>query len=207
MANFEDFSARNEFASRKRTVQGSLILWLLSRNLPLGHWPQYEGSREAADFQGGYSAIQVHFSSEKRVDNAARKIINALSQYSVAERMEKEWEIFPSILRMRITAIANEVMTGHAHISNSVTKGIKYADDLLGGKILARYRGPSEMTLKIVDGRKVAVRTRINSAVAGAERAFGGFVRPPNYATMSKAQKKAINRSLAADRREFKRRK
>lgn len=201
------YDEKGEFRLQKKADPGSLLLWLLSRNLPLGHWPQYENNPEAADFQGGYSGMQFRFASQKQIDHVARKIINALSQRSVAERLVKELDIFPSILRKRITAIANDVMMGFAHISNNVTKGIKYADDLSGGKILVQDMGPSELTLKIIDGRKVPVRVRINPAIAGAERAFAGFVRPPNYTTMSKAARKAVNQSLAADRRAFKRRK
>lgn len=194
----------NEFwrmraAEKEQTLKAkSVLLWLLACNLPLSYWPKYINSPE---FQKGLPG----FMGEKELNNAARLMVNALTQEIVQQRMAEEWEFFPPRLRQKITAIANEARNGHCHISNNVTKGIVRFNDRLGGKILARQTGPTERTLQIVGGRKVSVDRRINPAVAGAYRAFSGYAFPPNFSNMSKAEQKKVRQQLAAERRELKR--
>lgn len=175
----------------------SILVYLLAKNLPLSHWPEYVGKVD--------TQFATDYWSGKALDNAARKMVNALSQYSVAEQMAREWEGLPAQLRMRITAIANAAR-GFGHISNNVTKGIQHLDNLLGGKVLARQIGPTERRLVIIGGRKVSVDREINPAIAGAQRAFAGYALPPNFSKMSKAEQKKIRTQLAAERRELKRR-
>ncbi len=172
----------------------SILLHLLALNLPLGHCDKYNAVTvdrwSAPDMWGN-----------KALDNTARKLVNALSQYKVAEQMAKEWEGYPPLLRLRITAIANEA---RGHASGNVTKGIQRLNDVLGGKILARETGPTERTLQIIDGRKVSVDKRFNPAVAGAYRAFSGYALPPNFNKLPKAEQKRIRQQLAAERRVLK---
>jgi len=188
---------------------GSILLYLLSRNLSLSRWPEFVNQKDDISCPGSFSpnpfAKEAALSwGDKQFANMAGTIINSLTQRIVGDRLAMEWEILPPPLRKAIMAIVNEVR-GHGHRSNNVTKGIQYANQQLGGRLLARVSGPTERTLRIVGGRKVSVDKAINPARAGAEKAFAAFVRPANYANMSKAEKKELNRRLASERREWKR--
>lgn len=169
----------------------SLILWMLDRNLPLPHWPNYvEAFKKAQDAPPEDEAARYFkwsAPSQKELENAGRKIVSSLSQRAVADRVVIEWEDLPSFLRQAITRICNDY--GWT-ISHNVSKGITYLNKRLHGKILARVRGPED-----------AAGEEVDLARAGAERAFAGFVRPPNFNKLSPREKRLINQQLAAERR------
>lgn len=174
----------------------NLVLWLVGKNIPLGHFHKYqtEEMREAA---GGGSPLSFCYASDKEVDRAAGIIVSGMSQYPVAELVAKEWDGFPPPLRMAITNMANT-----QHRSNNVAKGLAYLNKILNGRVLSQKSyGPTQRSLVVVDGRLISVNRRINPAVAGAERAHAAFSRPPHYSKMSSAEKKRVNQQLAAERR------
>lgn len=174
----------------------SLVLWLVSKNIPLGHFTRYQ-TEEARSKVGAGGPISFNYAGSKEVDRVAGIIVGGMSQYPVAELVAKEWDGFPPQLRMSITNIANT-----QHRSNNVAKGLMHLDKLLGGRVLSRQtHGPTERRIITVGGRLISVNRRINPAVAGAERAHAGFVRPPHYTKMSSAEKRKLNRQLAAERR------
>ncbi len=173
-----------------------LVLWLVGKNKPLGHFRKYQ-TEEAREAAGGGKPLSFRYMGDKEVDRAAGIIVSGMSQYPVAELVAKEWDSFPPQLRMAITNIANT-----QHRSNNVTKGLTYLDKLLCGKVLSRQiTGPTQRDLVTVNGILVSRNRRINMAIAGAERAHAAFVRPPHYHRMSAAEKKRVNQQLAAERR------
>lgn len=170
-----------------RRQKVSLILWMVERNLPLGHFKKYSGSEETR-------AFGIHTS--KRPEETARKIVGGLSQYDVAKQVAKEWEIFPPLLRMRIT----DFCASNSH-SGNVRKGISYLDELLKGKIRRRETGPTERRLVERGGKLISEQRGINPAVAGAERAFAILSKPANYDKMTPAEKRRYNNEAARIRR------
>ncbi len=174
----------------------NLVLWLVGKNLPLGHFHKYQ-TEEAREAAGGGSPMSFHYFGSKEVYRAAGIIVSGMSQYPVAELVAKEWDGFPPQLRMAITNMANT-----QHRSNNVAKGLAYLDKLLSGRVLSqKVYGPTQRTLVTVGGRLISVNRRINPAIAGAERAHAAFSRPSHYHKMSPAEKKRVNQQLAAERR------
>ncbi|GEM_PF-2384086 len=172
----------------------SLVLWLIAKNLPLGHFEKHR-QEYAADPSAGF--FSPTYCGEKMIRNIAGKIVNGLSQYKVAELVAEEWEGFHSRLRLDIRDICNTETR-----SGNVTKGVAYLDKLLNGGLLRSQQiGPVRRDLVVVRGQLMSINRRINPAVAGAERAHAAFVRPPNYHKMSPTEKKRVNQKLAAERR------
>ena len=170
----------------------SKVLWLVALNLPLGHHEKYsEADMEARPHSG--------WMDEKKLAKIAGRVVNGLSQYSVADLVAKEWGVFPPKLRMEITNLCN---TGGR--SGNVTKGIAYLDKLLDGKI--RRREVSMHTERVLrtgpDGRLIATRRVLNPAILGASRAFAAIALPANYSQMSPKEKKRVHRQMAEVRRE-----
>ena len=177
-----------------------LVLWLIGKNKPLGHFHKYQ-TEEAREAAGGGAPLSFRYVGDKEVDKAAGIIVSGMSQYLVAKLVAKEWEGFPPQLRMAITNIANT-----QHRSNNVAKGLAYLDKLLSGRVLSRQvTGPTQRDLVTVNGTLVSRNRRINMAIAGAERAHAAFVKPSHYQKMSAAEKKRVNQQLAAERRRDKR--
>ena len=177
----------------------NLVLWLVGKNIPLGHFHKYQ-TEEAREKAGGGLPMSFSHARSKEVDRAASIVVGGMSQYPVAELVAGEWDDLPPQLRMAITNMANT-----QHRSNNVAKGLAYLDKLLDGRVLSQKSyGPTERNLVMVHGRLVSVNRRINPAVAGAERAHAAFVRPPNYSKMSSAERRRVNQKLAAERRQDK---
>ena len=177
-----------------------LVLWMVGKNIPLGHFHKYQ-TEEARGAAGGGIPLSFRYAGDKEVNRAAGIIIGGMSQYPVAELVAKEWDSFPPQLRMAITNMANT-----QHRSNNVSKGLAYLDKLLKGRVLSQKTyGPTQRDLVMVGGRLVSRNRLINPAVAGAERAFAAFVRPTDYNNMSPAKKKKVNQRIAAERRQDKR--
>lgn len=182
----------------------SILLYLLEKNLPLSKWRDY--THVTAGESGTRSYSYGGFASSKEVHNVSQALVNACASRSVAERLARELDDLPSIIRVRFMQIANDLRQ-KGSVSNNVSKGLKYADDLTGGRILARETGPTERTLQVVDGRKVSVDRRVNQAVAGAMRIYEAHVRPANYDRLSKRERKEIDREISEARREARRNK
>lgn len=177
------------------TAKTSILLWLVARNLPLGHCDQY--TEEDVHRMPATSESW----SDKAVRKIAQRLVNGLSQCSVTRRLAEEWELLSPRLRMDLTDIANS-----PNHSGNVRKGILYLDELLGGKVRRREVVQTERQLISTAHGVIAVRRIINPAVAGGERAFAGFRRPANYESLPAAEKKRINQQMARERREEKRR-
>lgn len=176
-----------------------LILWLVGKNIPLGHFHKYQ-TEEAREAAGGRSPMSFSYAGSKEVDRAAGIIVGGMSQYPVAELVAKEWDYFPPQLRMAITNIANT-----QHRSNNVAKGLAYLDKLLKGRVLSKqFTGPTQRDLVTVNGVLVSRNRRINMAVAGAQRAHAAYSRPANYKELSHLEKRRLNKQLAAERRKDK---
>src|SRR3989344_7710337 len=106
----------------------SILLALIHRNVPLHRSKNLKTEKDLE------RAFGLHFGahySERDSRRLARRIVNACSQPVVAEQLAKEWNNFPSRLRMDITDIANE-----GGQTGNVSKGVAYANQLLGGKLL-----------------------------------------------------------------------
>ncbi|OGN10037.1 MAG: hypothetical protein A3J46_04220 [Candidatus Yanofskybacteria bacterium RIFCSPHIGHO2_02_FULL_41_11] len=171
----------------------SLALWLIAKNLPLGHYERYQDEYRQSPSAG----VFLPHAAEKKIHRIAGLIVNGLSQYKVADLIAKEWEGFHSRLRLDIRDICNTQTK-----SGNVSKGIAYLDKLLNGNLLrSQPTGPVTRELRVIGGQVVSVNRRVDPAVAGAERAHAAFVRPPNYHKMSPAEKKRVNQKMAADRR------
>lgn len=168
----------------------SKVLWLVALNLPLGHHHKYS----EADVED-----RPAWWDSKKLENVAGKIVNGLSQYSVAELVAKEWDEFPPQLRMVITNTCN---TGWR--SGNVTKGVAYLDKLLGGKVRRHEVSmPTERVVRIgADGRLFATRRALRPAVLGASRAFAIVALPANYKNMSPQEKRREQKKLADIRRQ-----
>lgn len=178
----------------------SLTLWLIGKNLPLGHFQKYEEEYEASPGQHRSSSDPTYW-GEKQLRRVAGIIVNGLSQYKVAELIAKEWEQFHSRLRLDIRELCN----GSQWRSGNVTKGVAYLDELLKGNVLrSQARGPVERRLVTVNGQLTSINRRINPAVAGAQRAHAAFSKPPHYHRMSTAEKRKFNQKMAAERRQNK---
>ena len=177
----------------------NLVLWLVGRNIPLGHFSRYQ-TEEAREAAGGGAPMSFSYAGSKEVDRAASIIVGGMAQYSVTELVAKEWNEFPPQLRMAITNMANT-----QHRSNNVSKGLSYLDKLLDGRVLSQKTyGPTQRDIITVDGHLVSRNRRINPAIAGATRAHASFARPPHYHKMSASEKKKFNQRFAAERRQDK---
>ncbi|QQG45328.1 MAG: hypothetical protein HYW89_00080 [Candidatus Sungiibacteriota bacterium] len=181
----------------------SILLWCLRRNIPLARWREHTEAEIKEASSGFLGYAPTGGANDKQLREMARRLVNACSQYSVAERIAAEWPLWPALLRMAFTDIANSGWR-----SGNVSKGITHLDTLLGGKIRSHTVDvTTERRIQEVDGRLIRTIHGIDPARAGAERAFAPFVRPANYAKLSAAEKRRINQRLAKERREEKRRK
>ena len=177
----------------------SLTLWLISKNLPLGHYQRYEDEYKASP--GMFIAENGDYWGEKKLRKVAGTIVNGLAQYKVAELIAREWDRFHSRLRLDIRDMCN----GSQWRSGNVTKGVVYLDELLNGSVLrSQHNGPTERKVIVVDGKLVRTKQRINMAAAGAQRAHAAFSKPPHYHKMSPAEKRRVNQRFAAERRKDK---
>jgi hypothetical protein len=179
-------------------MQKSKVLWLVSRNIPLGHHAKY-GDKEM-EVQAAWTTGYNNHDSVKNLDRVAATIVNGLSQYSVAELVAREWEGFPPLLRMAVTNLINTTQR-----SGNVTKGIKYLDKLLGGRLRRQERVQTERVVRTgADGRLYRDTQVINQAEAAASRAFAIVALPANYDKMSPAEKRRVQQELARVRRQSK---
>ncbi len=177
----------------------SVILTLIQYSQPLHRCKEFKTENDLAKAFGHRSGgLSV---SEREVRNVARRIVSALSQYSVAEQVAKEWDMFPPVLQRYIMDIGNQ--GGH---SGNVGKGFAHLDQLLGGTI---RRAPdtdvTERRLRVYDGELVSERHRIDPAKARAQALYANTQRPANYNSLSKRERKQIDRELSAARRDIRR--
>ncbi|MBI2108766.1 MAG: hypothetical protein HYT93_01110 [Parcubacteria group bacterium] len=179
----------------------SVILTLLRWNQPLHRCKEFKTEEDLVKEFGRRSG-GVSF-SEREVRNVARRIVSALSQTCVAEQVAKEWGSLPSMLQRYIMQIGNE--GGH---SGNVGKGFAYLDQLLGGTI---RRAPdtdvTERRLRVYDGVLISERHRIDPARARAQALYANTERPANYDSLSKREKKQIDRELTLARKEMRQQK
>lgn len=151
-------------------------------------------AKEVARLQGKKVKVVYLGKDDKEI---ARLLVNACSQYSVAERLAEEWDLLGPGIRMAFTDLANSGWR-----SGNVTKGLAHLDKLLGGRIFRREYVEKERALKKRDGKSyVAYRSPVSPAVTGAQIAFAAFGLPANYQKLSPAEKKRIRDRLARERR------
>ncbi len=169
----------------------SLMLKLISLNVPLYKWRDFapEGSR-------GYLLSSL---GDKHLDRIASTIISGLSHDEVIELVRREWDGLPPVVRMRVTQLANERYQRPS--SNNQRKGIMKLDELLGGRILSVAQGPTVRDLRSIDGRLVSVQKKVRPNVAGAEQAFGAYVKPKDFDMWPPSRKRQWRNEAAAGRR------
>ena len=173
-----------------------VLLNMVSANVPLHTWRTFAQTRPAQHAGIGWF-------SEKKLDRVAGAIVAGLANDETIALVAAEWESLPALLRSRITLIANGQ---RGTSSNNRSKGIVRLDKLLGGKILSTIdRQVTERKLRVIDGKLVSVRQVVQPGVAGAERAFAAFTKPPGYSSWSPARKRAYQQEVAAARRQDKR--
>jgi hypothetical protein len=179
----------------------SLLLKMIGLNQPLHTWQKFKAA-EAQKTKAGVSSSELPFYGfgEKHLNNVATVVVASLTHDEAIKLVVCEWENLPSVVRMRITQLANERY--HNPSSHNQVKGIKRLDKLLDGKILSKAEGPTERHLGVVDGRLVSTQRAIKSNVAGAERAFAAFVKPRDFQSWSPARKRAWQNEMAARRRQ-----
>lgn len=172
----------------------SLVLRLISLNIPLSAWRKFE-----EDSKRGGEGFRGQGWSSKKVDEIVRIMVASCSHSDAVELIAREWSALPDLIRMNFTMKANDA-AGTA--SGNITKGILTLDKRLGGKILSTVDDRSTMRdLRVIDGELVSREKRVDPAAAGAQRAFGGFVKPANYNQLRPAEKRRIMQKMAAERR------
>ena len=179
----------------------SILLTLIHLNKPLAECKKYRTEADLAKELGKRDLGAGRF-NERESRRVAQRILNALSQSAVAEQLSQEWDFLPSRLRMDISDIAN----GGQYKSGNMAKGIQYANELLGGRILRTEKDtPTERQLRVHDGKLVSLRHGIDPAKVRAQAMYKATERPPNYHTLSKREQKRIDRELSEVRREMRR--
>lgn len=168
------------------------LLRMVALNRPLYAWREFDEAGTVG-YGVGYGL------GDKQLDRIAQTVVAGLSHEAVVELVRREWDGLPSVVRMRVTQLANE---RHANpSSNNQRKGIVKLDRLLGGKILT---GPAQATtsdLRVIDGRLVRRQRVVRREVAGAEIAFGAFAKPKDFDSWSPTRKRAWHQRAAAERR------
>ena len=175
-------------------------IWLVRKNVPLSQWRKLEelGDMKPDKFDSFDQTFGVH-SSDKTLSNAANVIVNSMSHPDAVDLVAKEWNFFPSVLRMYVTMAMNEAFGTR---SGNKTKGIVRLDKMLGGKILSKVDDRrTERDLRVIGGQVVSRQRRVNPAVAGAMRAHAEFALPPNYDLLTPAEKKKIQKQMNKERR------
>jgi hypothetical protein len=130
---------------------------MLSFNVPLSQWEQYQPRNYGAGF----------FSS-KNTDKAAKLIFSQLSHDKAVALVAKEFELLPPDLRMRLRTLCNE-----GNGSGNVRKGIQRLDKLLDGKLMREEAFRQKMNIR-VEGVEARFRSKtVNPAIAGATRKYG----------------------------------
>ncbi len=175
----------------------SKIIWLISKNLSLGHHARYDQEHMDRNPIPGLG-MNGHV-DPKKVDRIAGQIVAGLSQYSVGDLLAKEWDLLPSFLRLAIATIANA--PGN---SGNVRKGVAYANALLNGRLLRTENVRTERVIRTsTDGTIYRDTRRVNVAIASAQAAHAIVARPANYDQLPPAEKRRINNELAQARRNF----
>ncbi len=173
-----------------------LTLWLIDKNIPLSLWRKKE-----EDFSGSDSCGVVFegWNAGKELKNVVAIIVNSMSHHAAVELVAREWDSFPSILRMRLT---QELNAANGTRSGNKTKGILRLNEKLGGRVLSKVDDRlTDRDLRVIDGRIISRQRPVNPAVAGAMRAHGAFTLPSDFDKMSPAAKRKIRKQQAADRR------
>ena len=143
----------------------SLVLKMLSLNVPLSQWRKFETQQREA---GPYShEISTRFSwnGQKGPDKEARSIFNQLSHDEAVALVAREFDSFPADLRLILRSLCNE-----GNGSGNVRKGVQRLDRLMGGKLLREEQHVEHFQSKTRDGWKSKA---VNPAVAGATRKYG----------------------------------
>jgi hypothetical protein len=169
-----------------------ILLKMIAANRPLHEWPAFAETATADYYAGGGWRT-------KELDRIAAVTVASLSHPLAVELVAKEWEALPSVVRMRLTQLANE---RHEHPqSNNQRKGIIRLDRLLDGKILSAAPAVTTSELRVIGGCLVRQRRTVRAEVAGAMRAFGAFAKPKDFASWSPARKRQWQQRAAAERR------
>ncbi len=172
---------------------GSTLLWLMARGMSLSSCKEYTreriervGAEEAAAMKAGRKVKQGYL--DKKDEEIARLLVNACSQYTVAERVAKEWELFDSNIRRHFMELAN---TGWR--SGNVTKGLSHANELTGGKILRR---------QVLTAEGAGRRDKQSGMYETSPIAWKFAALPQGYSNWPAARKKKYREQLARERRE-----
>ncbi|MDE2001591.1 MAG: hypothetical protein KGI60_03465 [Patescibacteria group bacterium] len=170
----------------------SLLLEMVSNNVPLHTWRKFAAENSSRSQYGGWCS--------KKLDDVARIIVNGCANGEVVDLVAREWDNLDSQYRMAITREANMALGTR---SNNKTKGIRRLDERLGGRVLTTVDSrPTQRRMEVVGGRLRATNRPIDPARAGASRAYAIISLPANYADLPPAQKRKIQQELAKRRRE-----
>lgn len=151
----------------------SLALWMVSQNIPLYKWREYEGDTKGRGSGAG-------FFSDKKIENVAHILANSLSHDAVGDLLEREFDSLPSNVRVLFKQACNWMRDNHA--SGNKVKGIKRLDQKLGGRLLRSQ----EAMLRDAAGNTV------NQARAGAQRKYA-YV-PEETRGLSRREKRQLRK-------------
>lgn len=134
----------------------------------------------------------------------ARAIVANLTHPEAVRLVASEWEMLGSRHSAVLGAVRRIANEAHTHpSSHNQAKMIQRLDALTGGDVLKREHVVTEQVLQRGGGGWT--RRRIDPARAGAARAYAAVSRPSNYASLSPAEKRRVNKRIAAERRAAKR--
>ena len=171
----------------------SVLMWMVANNIPLHTCDKLP----TADMEqrAGYS-----FGSRKDDKAIAETIVAGLTHPSVVALLAKEWNQLPSVVRMRVTQLANE---RHSHpSSHNQQKNIGKLDKLLGGEVLSKSMQSTSREVRVIRGTVVSHHRPIRESVAAASRKYASYVKPAGFDSWPANKKRKWHEQMARDRRE-----
>ena len=133
----------------------STTLSMIALNVPLSQWRKFEADGRTGNiWYGG-----------KNTDKTAAAVFAQLSHESAVELVAREFDSYPSDLRLILRSLCNE-----GNGSGNVRKGVQRLDRLMGGKLLRSETHVERFQSKVRDGWRSKL---VNPAVAGATRKYG----------------------------------
>lgn len=137
-------------------ISGLLTFKLLRNNVPLSQWKTFK-PEERYSYGGANNAEKV-----------AKQIFAQLSHIETVNLVAKEFERYPSDLRLILRTLCN---TGNC--SGNVRKNIQRLNELMGGKLLREDEGRTFNVRKESKDGAFYKKVKVNEAVAGAKRKYG----------------------------------
>mgnify|MGYP000691573313 CR=1 FL=1 len=148
----------------------SLALWLVSQNIPLYRWREFENDTKGRGAGNG-------FFSDKKVENVANILANSLSHNEAVTLLAREFDSLPSNVRVLFMHACNDARNNYA--SGNKVKGITSLNAKLGGKLLRS----EEAVLHDAAG------DRVNKARAGAMRKYAFPAEPKQHLSRSERRR------------------